>query len=264
MSVKDRQVDDHAINEQRKTFVKTAGRYDYGPQSPRNIDLVQGGNKVIFSLAPDYRQMNLCNIHFHAGAEHKGGEFTRYAGDGDGKGHNSGYLYTGSLSKNELNPLATDVCRGQYRGINAGDTIEVHYVHTSAHVVPGEKLDSCFNEMNKNPQLRVEAQVYVLVNDDDAVDFEHFTNVDQKDGRYQVENIPENTGTPVIYAGSTTGSSYNRKGSPFQVTWSIRPAVLKVNVESVGRWCKDNIFEEDHAHGVRSLVTDLKLLSPID
>jgi hypothetical protein len=30
--------------------------------------------------------MNLCNIHFHKNAEHKGGEFTQYAGNGDGDG----------------------------------------------------------------------------------------------------------------------------------------------------------------------------------
>ena len=46
--------------------------------------------------------MNLCNIHIHDGAEHRGGDFKTYAGDGDGSGFNSGYLYSGKLSEAEL------------------------------------------------------------------------------------------------------------------------------------------------------------------
>ncbi|WP_273022027.1 MULTISPECIES: hypothetical protein [Idiomarina] len=46
-------------------------------------------------------------------------------------------------------------------------------------------------------------------------------------------------------------------------TWNVRPKVAKVDVESVGDWCEGNIFEEDHAHGVRNLVTDPELLSEI-
>jgi len=79
----------------------------------------------------------------------------------------------------------------------------------------------------------------------------------------QALNIPGATGTPVQYAGSTTGPGYNEKGSPFQVTWSVRPRVAKVNIETVGEWCKGNVFNEDHAHGVRNLVTNPDLLSRI-
>ncbi|MFV1466385.1 MULTISPECIES: hypothetical protein [Idiomarina] len=46
-------------------------------------------------------------------------------------------------------------------------------------------------------------------------------------------------------------------------TWNVRSKVAKVDVESVGDWCEGNIFEEDHAHGVRNLVTDPELLSEI-
>jgi hypothetical protein len=76
-------------------------------------------------------------------------------------------------------------------------------------------------------------------------------------------NIPNNTGTPVVYEGSTTGPSYSEAGSPFQVTWSVRPNIVKVDIETVGEWCKDNVFDEDHAHGVRNLVINPSLLSPI-
>lgn len=34
--------------------------------------------------APPFQQMNLCNIHFHKNAEHKGGEFTAVASKGHG------------------------------------------------------------------------------------------------------------------------------------------------------------------------------------
>jgi hypothetical protein len=114
-----------------------------------------------------------------------------------------------------------------------------------------------------NPQLRVETQVYVLVNDNKALNFSELTKHDVKNGLHQALNIPGDTGTPVQYEGSTTGPGYNEKGSPFQVSWSVRPKVAKVNIKSVGKWCKGNVFKEDHAHGVRNLVINKDLLSTI-
>ena len=40
--------------------------------------------------------------------------------------------------------------------------------------------------------------------------------------------------------------------------------VAVVDINSVKDWCNDNVFDEDHAHGVRNLVQNAKLLSPID
>jgi hypothetical protein len=114
-----------------------------------------------------------------------------------------------------------------------------------------------------NPQLRVEAQVFVLVNDDAAHDFVELAKVGTMDGLNQALNIPSDTGTPVVYDGSTTGPSYNEAGSPLQVTWSVRPDVAKVNIATVGAWFANNVFDEDHAHGVRNLVMNPALLSPI-
>jgi hypothetical protein len=37
-----------------------------------------------------------------------------------------------------------------------------------------------------------------------------------------------------------------------------------VNIGSVAHWCEGNVFNEDHAHGVRNLVVNTKLLSPIE
>ncbi len=105
--------------------------------------------------------------------------------------------------------------------------------------------------------------VAVLVNDPKAADFTEMAKISQINGLYQAENLPNTLGTPAVYEGSTTGPSYNEKGSPFQVTWSVRPQVIKVDINSVDAWFKSNIFNENHAHGVRNLVENEKLLSPI-
>ena len=254
-------VSDSVIAEQRAALEKNTANQGFGPQAPRDIDTIEGDNTLDFTDAPPYREMNLCNIHFHENAEHKGGEFTKYAGNGDGHGYNSGYEYTGTLSKTELTPLAHNVCPSDHGDLEPGDTIEVHYVYTTAKVKPGPTLGSCLSKAVNNPQLRVEAQVYVVTNDKDALDFKMLTSHSIKNGFHQALNIPDNAGTPVRYDGSTTGPTYNEKGSPFQVTWSVRPKVLKVNIDTVGEWCKGNVFKEDHGHGVRNLVTNPNLLS---
>lgn len=256
-------VADKVIAEQRKALAVNTKGQGFGPQAPRDIDAKAGTNGRAFNAAPASTEMNLCNIHFHKNAEHKGGEFTTYAGNGDGHGYQSGYKYSGELSKKELASVGHDVCPSEHGGLSAGDTIEVHYVHSTAQVEPGATLGACLNDAIKNPQLRVETQVYVLVNDKNALDFGKLTEHGMKNGLHQALNIPSNTGTPVQYAGSTTGPSYNEKGSPFQVSWSVRPKVAKVNIETVGAWCKGNTFKEDHAHGVRNLVKNPELLSKI-
>ncbi len=256
-------VADSIIASQRASLVKNTKDAGFGPQSPRDIDSYIGSNERVFNAAPAYKKMNLCNIHFHKNAEHKGGEFTLYAGNGEGHGYQSGYKYSAKLSKSELKPTLHEACQSKHGGLSAGDTIEVHYVHSTAKVKPGPTLGSCLSDSIKNPQLRVETQVYVLVNDTDALDFTTLTKHGLVDGLNQATNIPSNTGTPVQYAGSTTGPSYNEKGSPFQVTWSVRPKVAKVNIASLNTWCKGNAFNEDHAHGVRNLVINPDLLSKI-
>lgn len=255
------QVSDQVIAGQRAALASNTKGKGFGPQSPRDIDSREGRNPILFSAAPAYQDMHLCNIHFHKNAEHKGGEFTEYAGNGDGHGYQSGYKYTGKLSAAELKPASA--CPSEHGALSSGDTIEVHYVHSTAQVQPGPTLGACLSDAIKNPQLRVETQVYVLVNDSDALDFRELTKHGVKNGRPQALNIPDHTGTPIQYAGSTTGPGYNEKGSPFQVTWSVRPKVAKVNIATVDSWCKENVFNEDHAHGVRNLVVNPDLLSEI-
>jgi len=256
-------VTDKVIANQRKRLAKSTKGQGFGPQSPRDIDSVAGKNDRAFNAAPAYTAMNLCNIHFHKNAEHKGGEFTTYAGNGDGHGYQSGYKFSGKLTPTELTPSKHEICSSDHGDLSSGDTIEVHYVHSTAQIKPGPTLGSCLSDSIKNPQLRVETQVYVLVNDKHALDFGKLTKHKKVNGLHQAVNIPSNTGTPVQYEGSTTGPGYNEKGSPFQVSWSVRPQVAKVNINTVGKWCKGNTFNEDHAHGVRNLVENKDLLSNI-
>lgn len=256
-------VGDDVVAEQRAALAASSAGKGFGPQSPRDLGTMKGSNPVMFELAPPYSEMNLCNIHFHKNAEHKGGEFTQYAGNGDGHGYNSGYQYTGEISHKEMKPVKHEICPSDHGSLYPGDTIEVHYVHSTATVKPGPTLGSCLSEATNNPQLRVETQVFVLVNDKKAADFIKLTEFEMSGGFAQAKHIPEKTGKPIVYTGSTTGPGYNEKASPFQVTWSVRPKVEKVNIETVGKWCKGNAFEEDHAHGVRNLVVNPDLISDI-
>lgn len=256
-------VSDKFIAEQRIELIKNTKDKGFGPQSPRDIDLILGNNARIFNVAPSSTEMNLCNIHFHKNAEHKGGEFTHYAGNGNGAGFGSGYQYSGKLNALELKATEHDICPSKHGGLSTGDTIEAHYVYSTAQVNPGPTLGSCLSDAIANPQLRVETQVYVLVNDNTALNFNHLSKYEKINNLHQAINIPTNTGTGIQYAGSTTGPSYNEKGSPFQVTWNVRPNVAKVNINSVGEWCKGNVFNEDHAHGVRNLVKNPELISSI-
>ncbi len=256
-------VGDEVVSQQRAALAANTTGKGFGPQSPRDIDAKMGSNSIIFNSSPASSNMNLCNIHFHKNAEHKGGEFTTFAGNGNGHGDQSGYKYSGKLTSSEKMPTKSKICPSEHSVLSSGDTIEVHYVYSTANVTPGPTLGACLSDSINNPQLRVETQVYVLVNDQAALDFNNLTKYGMKKGVYQALNIPSNTGTPVEYAGSTTGPGYNETGSPFQVTWSVRPQVEKVNIESVAQWCKGNAFNEDHAHGVRNLVTNPDLLSKI-
>ncbi|UWQ30039.1 delta-class carbonic anhydrase [Leisingera sp. M523] len=256
-------VADSVIAEQRAALAAKTKGAGFGPQAPRDIDAAAGSNTRSFQAAPDYAEMNLCNIHFHENAEHRGGDFTTFAGNGDGHGYGTGYKYDGTLTAAELAPLDHPIGATEHGDLQPGDTIEVHYVHSTAQVQPGPTLGSCLSDAIKNPQLRVEAQVFVLVNDENALDFNALAWVGKANGLHQASNIPSDTGTPVQYAGSTTGPGYNEDGSPFQVSWSVRPKVAKVNIHSVGKWLEDNVFMEDHAHGVRNLVMNPDLLSDI-
>ncbi len=230
----------------------------FGPQAPRDIASKSGMNPQAFAPAPAATALNLCNIHYHAQAEHKGPGFAIFAGPGEHGGYKCDA--TADLTPAERAPFET------HAGVAPGDTVEVHWVYSSCAVEPGAGLGSCLSDACANPQLRVESQVFLLVNDRDSLQFADFAYAGNRvDGRPQPKELPGGTGAPVVFAGSTTGPSYTaQKCSPYQVTWSVRPQCAKLDIASLDAWGRDNVFKEDHAHGVRELVTAPALLAEIE
>jgi hypothetical protein len=234
----------------------------YGPQTPRDISNTAGTNSRLFAMAPAPSKLNLCNIHTHTNAEHKGPGFSLSAGSGEHGGFKCNE--TADLTAAELSEPEHGA--GAYHGVKPGDTIEVHWVHTSCDVTPGKGLGSCLSDSCANPQLRVETQVFLVVNDPDALNFMDFAyEGNMVGGLHQAKALPSGTGTPVVFGGSTTGPSYTQEAcSPLQVTWSVRPQCAKLDINSLNLWAAmGNVFEEDHSHGVRQLVTAPELLAPI-
>lgn len=233
----------------------------FGPQTPRDIDDPAGRNAVVFPAAPPFAQLNLCNIHFHRPAEHKAQAFSWPATDSDDI--QGGFRCT--IQKSEVAVEPSEPAERAYcRDLQVGDTVEVHWVYTSCDVQPGPGLGACFSAACTNPSLRVEAQVFYLVADARALDFAAFDYAGPGPGRPQARSLPTGPGVPVQFGGSTTGPSFDdRTCSPFQVTWRVRPECARLEIASLGRWCQKNVFDEDHAHGVRKLVTPLELLAPI-
>lgn len=231
-----------------------------GPQTPRDISSVVGLNSVTFPKAPPSGAMNLCNIHTHTNAEHKGPGFSVFVDASPSGGYACNE--TSDLTDAELEPAP-----GAYQGVVPGQTIEVHWVHTTCDASPGEGLGACVPEGCSDPLLRVEAQTLLVVNDPGALDFTVMAEViEEEGGFYQAALIPSDTGTPVTFPGSTTGPSFTQAVcSPAQVTWNVRPMCAKVDINSLNKWAEEgNVFNETTSHGVRQLVTAPELLSPIE
>lgn len=223
-----------------------------GPQSPRDLTKIDPGtNPVTFAKAPSADKMRLCNVHFHQFAEHKGKGYSSEAGKGD----NKGFACNQGPAKAAGQGTACKPKNGHGTARSVGDTIEVHWVFTSCDVKPGPGLGGCAS--CPNAQLRVEARVFYLTDDATGATF--------ADAAGNVA-LPAVSDT-VEYLGSTTGGDkYAKSGncSPLPVTWNVTQACSPLKLSSVGDWCaKDNAFKEDHAHGVRPLVRDAKLLSAV-
>ena len=79
----------------------------FGPQTPRDIASAAGLNTMSFPMAPAASSLNLCNIHTHTNAEHKGPGFSVFVNDSD----NGGYACndSDSLTEAELSaPVASE------------------------------------------------------------------------------------------------------------------------------------------------------------
>ncbi|MEP5730186.1 MAG: delta-class carbonic anhydrase [Sulfitobacter sp.] len=227
----------------------------YGPQSPRDISSNTGTNPQIFSEAPVVEKMNLCNIHYHRNAVHKGAGYSTPSG-----GKNGGYICDGanSLSRTEMRPVDPGL------GLMPGETIETHWVYTSCDVEPGADIASCINAKCANPTIRVESQVFLLVNDPNAYNLvDHVEPYKETD--LEVPTLLTNTGEPVVYAGSLAGEHYfEAQCSSFQATWSVRPKCQKLDINSFHEWARfaDNTFAF-HSERTAALVTAPAMLSQI-
>lgn len=220
-----------------------------GPQSPRDIDSMAGLNSALFSKAPALKNMNLCNVHFHRNAEHKSKRYSNFVSDGK---HSGWACKKPTVSRLNDKHAAFKGCTG----IAEGDTVEVHWVYTSCETKPagvktlGKGLAACMTTLCANPQLKVESQVFTLKK-----------NGDFKFNKNGAVSINDRS---VSYNGSTTGPSYSGNHcSPLQVSWNVRKSCRSLDINSFAKWCSDNKYGENHAHGVRALVKNKKLLSPI-
>lgn len=218
-----------------------------GPQAPRDVDNKAGSNPVTLAMAPEIKDMNLCNIHFHWNAEHKAEEYSTFVEAGD---HSGWACQEPAAGRIENKHAEYNGCQG----IAEGDTIEVHWVYTTCDIVSegvkplGGGLNACFTSTCSNPDARVAAQVFVL----------------QKNGDLKFTDSPQNHTPAVAYTGSTTGTSYSKNHcSPYQVTWDVKTTCSTLDIDSFSSWCSNNKYNDNHAHGVRALVTNERLLSKI-
>ncbi len=131
-------------------------------------------------------------MHFHRNAEHKAAAYSTYVKDGD----NSGWACQESAAER----IGKD--HVEYKGcegITEGDTIEIHYVHTTCDtetkgVTPlGGGLSACLTTMCPNPQLKVVAQVFVL----------------QKNGEFKFSDSPIKHSDPTVEYTSNLMSCKN-------------------------------------------------------
>ena len=235
---------------------KTAiGEVTAGPQAPRDIDSRAGTNTTIFRTANKTNKMNLCDIHYHWNAEHKSKAYSTFIDVEDSE--HSGWAIVEPASTDPVYRAKHDISHllhGDVHdiGVIVGDTIEVHFVHSSCNVKfnkldPANGLGNCSTIVCANPQLRVVAQVFKVVDHNaDITDLEHPMN--HNDRR-------------VVYTGSTTGAKHNNDHcSPLQVTWDVKKTYATIDAHGLAEWSHKR---EQHAHGVRELVTHDDLLSSI-
>lgn len=250
---------------------KLEGSDRIGAQSPRNI-LMGSGSAPAVALPATTTPYNLCNLHFHKGAEHMSPlaptgnlplGFSIAAPGGGYQCDRTSYLTAAQLTE-PVRPAGKKKCEN----VRAGDTIEVHWVFSSCDVNPGRNLGACTKE-GQTCALRVESQVFTLVNDASAKRFSSFSP--EAKAKTPIANVTLPDGERVVYRGSTTNPAYNTsdKCSPASVMWGVRKQCELLDVSSLHDWCEENEKEsspfsgQKEGHDPRGLVTRLELLSPI-
>jgi hypothetical protein len=235
-----------------------------GPQSPRSILDGSGNQAANLAKAPPFEALNLCNVHFHRGAEHRGHGFLDPADPAENRDFVCNEDPEIEATKERYRPT-----RGkevECSELSPNDTIEIHWVFTSCPVnTERTSLNACLCD---GQQLRVESQVFLLSDKDTAVKMSELAefgknNTGSSPVPAPVQSILKNRDS-VEYLGSTTGPHFtNEVCSPFLVTWNVRKNCEKLSVKELKNWCEDNEFKAEAAHGARGLVTDRTRLSII-
>ena len=247
-----------------------------GPQSPRDINQNGGENRTAFTVAKSSNTMQLCNAHFHKNAEHRGIGFTKVASP-------TGHQCDAALSPVFKTPVAgapNGVCEGT---VKPGDTIEMHFVFTSCKdASPGPTLGACSTKSCRNPSLRVEARIFVLVNshgNQHVPGLGSLAKVSEFGSLFgSHEHLPPvvvpSAARAVQYQGSTTNTAFDNSStcSPAHVTWQVGQSCTPLDIRSLQEWCEGNnpfrekegnVMKPIEGHGARALVTNPKLLSAI-
>lgn len=249
-------------------------------QSPRDLTPGAQGSrsaKAAVLTVDQTEKLELTNVHFHYGAEHKSTEYSdstiadawdaaqaghddhrRLSGD-DHSNPRPGFMCdASSVSEEDLMPYEFQYCGGN---MNVGDSYEVHYVHSSAGGGDIEDgLGAAVRARGQlNPMVAVQAMVFLIVNDDSAAHID----MDLVHGWGHSEH-PD----AVMYAGSTTGTSWdNEVCSPWTVTWHVDRACHQITAASFDNMCKDLIemgLDKDvYAHNSRTIV-DSAFVVPAD
>ena len=67
ISASNKAVSADVIEANRAALATNTSGAGFGPQSPRDLETLKGLNDRDFQAAPSFKDMNLCNIHFHDG-----------------------------------------------------------------------------------------------------------------------------------------------------------------------------------------------------
>lgn len=121
------------------------------------------------------------------------------------------------------------------KDVHVGHTYEIHYVHSTGGPKSGPPMSAglggALNE-TRNPTVIVQAQVYVVVNDekyDSATSLLNFQ---------QAEHPSIQFVDVVAYSGSTTGTSFNNEYcSPYEVSWHVDRSCHRVSAKSFDAMC---------------------------
>jgi len=247
--------DDDTPEEQGKAAVLLCE--DAEPQAPRDLSTGATGlrePKAHVMTMEQSNQLYVTNVHFHLGAEHKSDFYNiPNASDAYDQGRSEdkirpGFMCdTSSFTSDQLKEYTFQHCED----VEVGRTYEVHYVSSSAGTKDGGLKDglgvAAAGRGLANPMIVVKAMVYLVVDDEAFYQDDLLSNFD--------------TDGALMYAGSTTGPSYNNEVcSPYTITWHVSPKCTTVSASAFDKLCQDMVsngeVKDVAPHASRLLVAE--------